>query len=180
MSHLVQQRRPWRAAPVSALVLAGLTVAGLAGVPTPTASAAPVASASPGRNTAPLAPRSLMVGDRVAPLAIDGPPQFGWLPQDADPDEVQQAYEIVLSRGGKRVWDSGRVASSEQSWVTYDGPDLRPGTSYEWTVRTWDGSGAASPYAPPATFGTGLGEGPGQGRTRPVLSRPALPRLTRG
>jgi hypothetical protein len=56
------------------------------------------------------------------------------------------------------VGDSGKVGSSDESYVPYGGPALAPGTSYTWTVRTWDRDGQASPYAPPASFDTGLGD----------------------
>lgn len=112
-------------------------------------------------NQAPGAPRGLTVAGRAAPLAVEGTPQFGWLPQDADPGEVQSAYRIVVTRAadGAGVWDSGRVASARQSWVEYAGPPLAAGTGYRWTVRTWDGGGAGSPPSAPASFDTGLGDG---------------------
>jgi hypothetical protein len=107
---------------------------------------------------APLAPSGLTVDDQRDSLAVQGTPQFGWLPQDRDPDEIQTAYELrVATADGGQVWDSGRVASSAQSWVAYAGPALAPGTSYRWSVRTWDRAGEASPYAD-ATFDTGLGD----------------------
>lgn len=107
---------------------------------------------------APTAPRQLTVDDRTNPLAVQDVPQFGWLPQDPDGNEVQTAYQIVVTRpGAGTVWNSGRVASSAQSWVTYGGPALAPGTTYDWSVRTWDRAGKSSPYAD-ATFDSGLGD----------------------
>jgi len=108
------------------------------------------------RNTAPSAPSELTVDARVNPIAVQGAPQFGWLPRDHDGNEIQTAYELALTRGAEVVWDSGKVASSGQSWVLYSGPKLDPGNTYEWTVRTWDRHGAVSPYAPKATFDSGL------------------------
>src|SRR6266511_4637782 len=49
-------------------------------------------------NTAPGKPTGLTAGDRPHPLNVEGAPQFGWLPQDADGNEVQTAYEIVVTR----------------------------------------------------------------------------------
>ncbi|GAA2933542.1 alpha-L-rhamnosidase N-terminal domain-containing protein [Streptomyces mexicanus] len=112
-----------------------------------------------GTDHAPKAPTGLTVGDRVDPLAVDGPPRFGWLPRDTDAGEVQSAYELVVRDGeGRTVWDSGKVPKAEQSWVSYAGGALRPGTPYTWTVRTWDRAGEASAYASPAAFTTGLGD----------------------
>lgn len=120
-------------------------------------AAGPAGAAQP--NHAPQAPGSLTVNDRVDPLAIDGAPQFGWLPRDVDRNEVQTAYEVLVrSSSGATVWDSGKVRSGDQSWVAYAGPELAPGTTYSWTVRTWDRQDAASTYAEPATFDTGLGD----------------------
>ncbi|HEY7048511.1 MAG TPA: alpha-L-rhamnosidase N-terminal domain-containing protein [Jatrophihabitantaceae bacterium] len=121
---------------------------------------APAAIAAPGSHDHPPgAPAGLEVSGQQNPLAVQGTPQFSWLPQDIDPDEAQSAYQLRVSTpGGATVWDSGRVASSAQSWVSYTGPALQPGTTYVWAVRTWDRDGQESPYAT-GRFDTGLGDG---------------------
>src|SRR5207245_2636845 len=43
-----------------------------------------------------------------------------------------------------------------QAFVPYVGPALASDAVYSWTVRTWDGTGHASPPATPSTFETGL------------------------
>ncbi len=115
------------------------------------------AAASAATDRAPTAPRGLVVDDRTYPLGVQGTPQFGWLPQDPDGNEVQTAYQLVVAASGATVWDSGKVASGAQSWVSYAGPALAPGASYTWSVRTWDRGGLASPFAQ-ARFDTGLGD----------------------
>jgi alpha-L-rhamnosidase len=145
----MRQRRTARTA---ALVSAACLALGLA---------APAGAADAGaRNRPPQTPLALTVDDNSAPLNVNGPPRFGWLPQDRDPNEVQTAYRIRVSRAGDgaAVWDSGRIASGAQSYVPYTGAPLAPGAAYEWTVRTWDRAGAASPWAPAAAFETGLGD----------------------
>jgi hypothetical protein len=118
-------------------------------------SAAPAAAAA---DHAPTAPRHLTVDDRTNPLAVQGAPQFGWLPQDPDGNEIQTAYQIIVTRpGAGATWDSGKVVSSAESWVSYGGPTLVPGTTYDWSVRTWDRAGRTSPFAT-ATFDSGLGD----------------------
>ncbi|MEU4677671.1 family 78 glycoside hydrolase catalytic domain [Micromonospora sp. NPDC023737] len=122
---------------------------------------APPASAAPGH--APDAPTALTVDDRPHPLNVEGPPRFGWLPRDADPGEVQTAYRITVSRpGGAPVWDSGKVASDQQSYVPYTGPELSAGAAYRWTVRTWDRTGRQSPAAS-GEFETGIADGQWEG-----------------
>ena len=109
---------------------------------------------------APPAPTLLTLSDRTQPLDVDGPPQFGWLPGSAKGNDVQSAYEIVVTTpGGAAVWDSGKVASDAESYVPYAGPALERGTAYDWTVRTWDRDGQASPYAPVTHFDTGIADG---------------------
>src|SRR5919108_3572554 len=104
-------------------------------------------------------PTALTVRDQARPLNVEGAPQFGWLPSSSRGDDVQTGYQIRVSASGDVVWDSGKVSSSEQSYVAYGGPALDPGESHDWTVRTWDAAGNASPWAPPAHFETGLGDG---------------------
>ena len=117
----------------------------------------PAPAGSAGLDHAPTTPANLTVDDRTDPLAVQGTPQFGWLPQDPDGNEIQTAYQIVVSRAGQPVWDSGKVASSAESWVSYGGPALTPGGGYTWAVRTWDRFGRSSPFTA-ASFGAGLGD----------------------
>ncbi|ASO20813.1 Bacterial alpha-L-rhamnosidase [Actinoalloteichus hoggarensis] len=141
----------------AAVITALLSAVGLAvGIGLPAGSAAGDA-----RNSAPRAPSALTVDDLAAPLNVAGTPAFGWLPRDRDPNETQTAYQIRVHRAadGAEVWDSRRRRSAEQSSVPYDGPELVAGREYRWTVRTWDRAGAVSPWAEPARFETGLGEG---------------------
>ena len=109
---------------------------------------------------APLAPTDLNIADRAGPLNVEGTPLFGWVPNDTDGNEIQSAYEIQLTRvsDGVVVWDSGKVISGAESFVPYSGPVLAAGTSYVWTVRTWDRTDQVSPWAPAASFDTGLAD----------------------
>lgn len=106
-----------------------------------------------------MAPAHLMVDGRAAPLDVTGTPAFGWEPQDSGGNEIQTAYDIVVSNGltGARVWDSGKVASSRESYVPYAGPALTDGAAYNWTVTTWNREGQQSPAAG-SRFDTGLND----------------------
>lgn len=117
-------------------------------------------------NRAPGAPTDLRVDEAAAPLWVTGAPTFGWIPHDADRDEIQTAYQIVVrtpaSRSATRgapVWDSGRVSSSAESFVTAPGLHLESDHRYEWTVRTWDRAGRAGPFAQAQVFDTALNDG---------------------
>jgi alpha-L-rhamnosidase len=104
---------------------------------------------------------NLNLADRLVPLNVEGNPQFGWTPNDTDGNEIQTAYEIQVKQANDEVliWGSGKVQSSAQSFIPYSGTALTSGTSYTWTVRTWDRTDLASPWAATATFDTGLGDG---------------------
>jgi alpha-L-rhamnosidase len=111
----------------------------------------------------PGAPAGLTVDDDAAPHAVEGPPQFGWRVIDADRNEVQTAYELIVATAPvtkphdrRVVWASGRVASSQQSYVVAPTLRLVSDRTYYWTVRTWDRAGQVGTFAAPARFDTGL------------------------
>lgn len=132
-----------------------LTVAAVAGALLALPSAAVGAETN-----APDAPTRLTVEDDAQPLGTDLTPRFGWLPQDEDANEVQSAYRIRVVDAADAVrWDSGKVAASDQSYIDYGGEALEPGSTYSWTVQTWDRDDQASPWAEEASFDTGLGDG---------------------
>lgn len=130
------------------IAVGGVAVAGL-----------PEGGAQASQGTA-RAPAHLTVNDLTTPLDVTGSPQFGWLPRDVAGDEVQTAYQIVVRNGldGARVWDSGRVDSSRSQYVPYQGARLDGGTTYDWTVVTWNRQGEPSPPAT-ASFDMGIGDG---------------------
>ena len=131
-----------------------------AAVPTIAASA----TAAEAGDHVPGAPTLLTVDDAAAPIAVEGPPEFGWVVNDPDRGEVQTAYELVVSEvpvGGAAatvVWGSHRVQSTQQSYVTARGLGLRPDRAYLWKVRTWDRAGRAGPFSKPARFDVGIGD----------------------
>src|SRR5438093_12171414 len=95
------------------------------------ASALPVAS-SRAASAAPGAPRELRAAGLGHPIGLDPADiQFGWHVGDDQRGARQRAYRIVVScpplvgtGAAPVVWDSGRVASSDQSAVAYAGPTL--------------------------------------------------------
>src|SRR5258708_23888096 len=124
------------------------------------------ASAMPGPtpDRTPGAPTGLTVDDDPAPLAVTGPPAFGWIVNDPDRNATQAAYELIVSdapTSGRHtvLFDSGSVRTSAQSYVHAPGLRLAPDRTYWWTVRTQGATGGFGPYAADGHFDTGLGDG---------------------
>jgi alpha-L-rhamnosidase len=111
----------------------------------------------------PSAPDNLRTCDNVNPVGTDDRPYFGWYVNDADDNEIQTAYQILVASSPASLdankgdlWDSGRVESRKQNCVVYAGSPLSPATRYYWKVRTWDKDGQVGPYSAPAIFDAGL------------------------
>jgi hypothetical protein len=98
---------------------------------------------------------------RENPLEIDcAQPRLSWWLQSAPPDArgVQQsAYQIlVTSDRGAELWDSGKVKSSQNIHVSYDGNPLASAQRVRWKVRVWDAHDAPSDWSESATWTMGL------------------------
>ena len=130
-----------------------------------TAFAAPAES-----NTAPTAPTGLLMELMEKPFGIDNAnPAMSWIVNDADNNEVQTAYQILvattqanINADNGDVWDSGKVESNESSNALYAGPALAANTAYYWKVRTWDKDGEVSPWSEPQRFSTAIDTWQGQ------------------
>jgi len=94
--------------------------------------------------------RSPAVGVRLTP-------SFTWIvPPCASGagDGTQTNFRIVVTTAlGAPVWDSGKVAGNDSTYVAYAGPALAPTTRYAWTAATWTAD-CASPASAPASFVT--------------------------
>jgi alpha-L-rhamnosidase len=111
----------------------------------------------------PKAPCHLRCFDKIDPVGISDSPFFGWFSNDPDNNEIQSAYQIIVSSNKSKIdsnagdiWDSGKIKSRSQNYVFYRGEKLKPATQYFWKVRTWDKDGNVGPYSSSATFATGL------------------------
>jgi len=100
---------------------------------------------------------SLLTENRKDPVGLDVlQPQFSWQLINSKRDILQTAYQIIVSNGNNKVWQSGKVLSDSSVHVTYKGPALQSGTKYTWRVRVWDNSGKHSPWSANAFFYTAL------------------------
>ena len=114
----------------------------------------------------PGSPVALGVDGLVTPIGLDpGDVQFAWRVGDSRRAAIQHGYRVLVARltiagpgapSSTKVWDSGRVGSSDQAFVPYRGPRLASDAAYAWTVQTWAASGGAGPFAPLSAFETGL------------------------
>ncbi|HKJ67193.1 MAG TPA: family 78 glycoside hydrolase catalytic domain, partial [bacterium] len=96
------------------------------------------------------------------PVIRTSRPHFSWIVGDTSESAMQSAYQVLmasspeqLQSGEADVWDSGKVESNRSTAVEYQGPPLRPNTTYFWKVRTWNRDGEASPYSRVQQFRTG-------------------------
>jgi hypothetical protein len=88
------------------------------------------------------APTGLLCDFQRAPaLGVRNSPRFTWIvpPCTSSPDQTQSAYRIVVvtANNGTVVWESGKVASADSTYVAYAGPALASASRYMWTVTTW-------------------------------------------
>lgn len=83
---------------------------------------------------------------RSQPLGIDAlQPRLSWVLKGSPEQKGQRqsAYRILVTSSRGTLWDSGKVPSSDQNNIEYQGKALRPGEICTWKVRVWDGEGRA-------------------------------------
>ena len=87
------------------------------------------------------------------PLGLGNPqPRFYW---NCEGGVRQTAYQIVCTRGGETVWDSGKVESTSMTHVRYEGKPLRSRDLVVWSVQLWDENGEPGELAE-SSFELGL------------------------
>jgi len=109
-------------------------------------------------------PTDLRADSLTHPLGIDSPrPMLSWRLQDDSPGAKQTAYEIFVyskrpttTETKPDIWDSGRVASSTSTGVSYDGAELEPEKRYFWRVKVWDKDEKPYPVSDTTWWETGL------------------------
>lgn len=91
----------------------------------------------------------LRVSGLANPLGIDWTPSFSWRVTSDERGWRQSAYDICVKNAdtGETVWQSGKIASAQQSGIDYAGQSLQSRTRYSWTVTVWDDSDTPLPAA---------------------------------
>lgn len=70
------------------------------------------------------------------PLGLGNPkPRFYW---NCEGGVKQTAYQIVCTRAGRTVWDSGKVKSDSMTHIPYEGEALFSWDEILWHVQLWD------------------------------------------
>jgi hypothetical protein len=97
------------------------------------------------------------------PVGTGNNPDFSWILESSKNNQVQTAWQIVVSSDAAGVqnssgelWDSGKILSAKSAWITYDGSPLEQGRKYYWKVRVWDGNDKPSDWSQTGNFTTGL------------------------
>ena len=65
-------------------------------------------------------------------------PRFYW---NCEGGVTQTAYQVICTRCGEVVWDSGKVLSSAMTHIPYAGAPLQSRDRVEWSVTLWDENG---------------------------------------
>lgn len=89
------------------------------------------------------------------PLGIDAKhPRFCWTFNSGARDQLQSAYEIIVSDNVKDIqqgrgisWSTGKIVSSQNIQVEYAGEELRSFTKYYWRVKVYDKNGESSAWS---------------------------------
>lgn len=76
-------------------------------------------------------------------------PRFSWLLTGDGFNRHQSAYQIKVASSKNalneaKIWDSGKITSSETNQIIYKGTDLISGEKYYWSVTVWDENGVSS------------------------------------
>src|SRR6266481_3842643 len=91
-------------------------------------------------------PHTLKTEFTKDPLGIDvAHPRFSWLISSDQRNTFQSAYEIIISADAKDVatgkgtlWSTGKINSSQNINIEYNGKPLESFTRYYWRVRVYD------------------------------------------
>ncbi len=114
-----------------------------------------------------LKPAGLRTEYRKDPLGIDETaPRLSWKLEAARPGARnlrQTAYRVIVSStaalaqsGRGDLWDTGRVESSQNTHIAYQGKPLVSGQPVWWRVMVWDQDGQPSSWSETARWSMGL------------------------
>jgi alpha-L-rhamnosidase len=90
-------------------------------------------------------------------------PRLSWRLDPVAGVGTQSAYRVlvastpaILLKDQGDLWDSGRVASAQSTWVQYGGKTLGSGQQAYWKVQVWSDAGKPLAWSAPANWSMGL------------------------
>ena len=104
----------------------------------------------------------LLTENLINPICIDALNlALSWQITEPGRGVMQTAYEIrvssIDSKGSKHsVWNTGKIASDQSTYIIYEGEGLVSGQQYFWQVKVWDNSGKNSGWSEVASWQMGL------------------------
>ena len=82
------------------------------------------------------------------------PSSFSWKIESDNFNWLQGAYQILVAVSEKNIndnvgdfWDSGKILTNNQLFVSYAGKPFIPGQKYYWKVKVWDKNGIYSKWS---------------------------------
>ena len=111
-----------------------------------------------------LQPVQLTCEYTINPLGIDTKiPRLGWTFASKERNKAQSGYEILVAdnkkdieQGRGNAWSSGKILSSRNIQVEYNGSSLESFTKYYWRLRVYDEKGVVSNWSAVQTFETAM------------------------
>lgn len=105
-------------------------------------------------------PTDLICEYQQNPVGIDKlHPQLSWKLPDIRRGMMQSAYEILvasslanLENNNGDLWSSGKISSSQSSFIMYAGKAMQSKQKYFWKVKYWDNEGAESAFSTPSSW----------------------------
>ncbi|PFO07771.1 alfa-L-rhamnosidase, partial [Bacillus sp. AFS076308] len=86
--------------------------------------------------------KDLRIEYRKNPIGLDvKKPRFSWKIASEEQNVLQTAYQIIVEKEGKIVWESGKRKSSSSVLVEYEGIELDACSLYRVQVTAWDNKG---------------------------------------
>ncbi len=115
------------------------------------------------------APSSITIVDLTCnymerPLGIDTEiPKLSWKMISNERNQFQTAYQIIVASAIKTLneeeadlWNSGKIDSDNNLFISYGGKPLSSKTSYFWKVRVWDQDDKVSDWSTVGTWSMGF------------------------
>lgn len=83
-------------------------------------------------------------------------PRLSWKLSSDRRGARQSAYRIVAESDGRKIWDTGKVSSSQTHLIAYAGEALVSRQRVSWQVTVWDENDRSWSSAQPASWEMGL------------------------